>query len=623
MSKQELIDLCEKRIEDIEEKIKELDSDNEYKYYENFFKLYGIKTLKGISKINPTDTAIVFAHNDIKDKKFSEIAEDIISFKYILEEFDYDELEDLRFTMNCLKYSDALEDLMDFFSSNIINFHIPFGKSMDKEKRKIVSSIIQTLANMRADEKAHICKFFEYWEIYSETMNKIITYIADTKKVRALFLEDSHTIYDLDSDRQVVLSGKELDHFHNKVAKVIFSYKEAASQYNPVEEHYNKLLSDYKTKMRGFTKHKKVYTEFISKLQKGFKPGEIKDYQSAIKNIPDEDKKVREGFLKLVYEHNMGVFTETKKTYDSLVENSSDRFIALLQDNGISIEGVQIESIAKNSYDDVVTMIKILKGMFKDNDTIVKGLEIATLADVLYLKELIENGVLSIDSVIADTSLFSSESDARKVLDENIKTLNEFGFNPSILGLNQGLLLGCKSLENGLNVLREYDLIKYIKGQNDYSFLGSSDLTTKIDKFLELGYEEFVKEDITLLNEDNIDRVYVLKSIGAMPKTKEELLDCLRSDKFLISDDKREEYIHSVVPYIDIDFKLDIDSIIADYDNTNRTICINGVILSKNRIRRNSDLGSFKSIITGSILSMDEVDSLKSELGKKELIKNS
>ena len=130
-------------------------------------------------------------------------------------------------------------------------------------------------------------------------------------------------------------------------------------------------------------------------------------------------------------------------------------------------------------------------------------------------------------------------------------------------------------------------------------------------------------QDITLLNEDNIDRVYVLKSIGAMPKTKEELLDCLRSDKFLISDDKREEYIHSVVPYIDIDFKLDIDSIIADYDNTNRTICINGVILSKNRIRRNSDLGSFKSIITGSILSYDEVDSLKSELGKKELIKNS
>ena len=101
MSKQELIDLCEKRIEDIEEKIKELDSDNEYKYYENFFKLYGIKTLKGISKINPTDTAIVFAHNDIKDKKFSEIAEDIISFKYILEEFDYDNLKAYLRTIRC------------------------------------------------------------------------------------------------------------------------------------------------------------------------------------------------------------------------------------------------------------------------------------------------------------------------------------------------------------------------------------------------------------------------------------------------------------------------------------------------------------------------------------------
>ena len=71
------------------------------------------------------------------------------------------------------------------------------------------------------------------------------------------------------------------------------------------------------------------------------------------------------------------------------------------------------------------------------------------------------------------------------------------------------------------------------------------------------------------------------------------------------------------------DFKLDIDSIISEYDSTNRTIDINGVVLSKNRIRRNKETGDFKSIITGSILSIDEVDSLKTELKEKELIKNS
>ena len=621
MSKQKLIDLCEKHIEEINGEISKLNSDEEYNYYRDFFRRYSINSLRGISKINPVDLAIVLAQQDIKNKNFSDIKKDIESFGYILETFNDKQLLKLGYTLVSSKHNGMIEDLIEAFSYIKVGFHVTFDGDIAKEKREAITSTLLELARIRFEEEVDVCKLLEYFKDNEKAMEGVITFLAHTDRVRTFFSQTSHTIEDPYSDRSVVLRGKKLDSYLDDAAKEIFDHTKAIKNLTPVEAHYNKLLNDHKTKSKDLKNSKKAYTELINMLKNGFKPGEIKDYQSVIKNIPDED--VRVGFLKLVYEHNMGVFTETKKTYDSIVENSSDRFVVLLQDNGISIEGVQIESIAKNSYDDVVTMIKILKGMFKDNNTIVKGLEIATLADVLYLKELIENGVLSIDSVIADTSLFSSESHIRSVLNTNINVLNEFGFNPATFGLSQGLLLGCKSLENGLNVLREYDLIKYIKGQNDYSFLGSSDLTTKIDKFLELGYEEFVKEDITLLNEDNIDRVYVLKSIGAMPKTKEELLDCLRSDKFLISDDKREEYIHSVVPYIDIDFKLDIDSIIADYDNTNRTICINGVILSKNRIRRNSDLGSFKSIITGSILSYDEVDSLKSELGKKELIKNS
>ena len=433
MLKQNIIELCEKRIEEIDGEISKLDSDEEYNYYRDFFRRYSINSLRGISKINPVDLAIVLAQQDIKDKKFSDIKKDIESFGYILETFDDKQLLKLGYTLVSSKRSGMIEDLIEAFSYIKVGFHVTFDGDMAKEKREAITSTLRELARIRLEEEIDVCKLLEYFKDNEKAMEGVITFLAHTDRVRTFFSQTSHTIEDPYSDRSVVLRGKKLDSYLDDAAKEIFKRKVAIKNLTPVESHYNKLLNDHKTKSKDLKNSKKAYDELISKLQNEFKSGEIKDYQSMIEKIPDED--VRVGFLKLVYEHNMGVFTETKKTYDSLVANSSDRFIVLLQDNGISIEGVQIESIAKNSYDDVVTMIKILKGMFKDNNTIIKALETARLVDVLYLQELVSKDVLSIDSIITNTSLFDGESDARKVLDENIKALNEFGFNPSILGL--------------------------------------------------------------------------------------------------------------------------------------------------------------------------------------------
>ena len=58
MLKQNIIELCEKHIEEIDGKISKLDSDEEYNYYRVFFRRYSINSLRGISKINPVDLYI-------------------------------------------------------------------------------------------------------------------------------------------------------------------------------------------------------------------------------------------------------------------------------------------------------------------------------------------------------------------------------------------------------------------------------------------------------------------------------------------------------------------------------------------------------------------------------------
>lgn len=622
MTKQELVDYCTKRIAEIREKLNE--KDIEYAYYDDFFKLYSISTVKSAVQIPVDDLMVVFL-NSALDKPFTEIVLDVDSFSIVFKKFDHDEIKQLALTLDMLYESGndnfiALKKALS--DSNKRRTYDLVCHCEDGEDEEFVEYIVKKLIDFKNSFDADIVKLLDYYEENPSVMMNLMSFISAAKQYEMFYNEvqaaTSHMI--------IAETGIRSKRVHKKlftaVMKDAVRYSEVYKILDPISQHYNKLVSDQKSKERRLMRAEKAYLEFIEKLPKIFNRDEITNYESIIKNIDDEE--VRLEFLKLVYDHNMEEYNKTMLSYNELAKNSSIRFLTLLQENGVSKDDVRISSIMKNSYDDVEKMLNILKITFDEDKTIIiKALELADLVDVLYIKELIDKGVLSKKAVVNDVSLFNSESNVRKLLDENIKLLNEFGLNPAILGVNSELLLYNSSLKNSLSILKDYDLLKYLKGQDDYSFLEKDNLTTKIDKLLELGYESYLKEDVTLLNEDNLDRIYVLKSIGVIPKSKEELLSWLRTDKFLVSNDRMNTYIHNVVDYVKDDFKLDINSIISEYNNTNRTICINGVILSKNRILRNSELGNFKSIINDSILSKDEVDILRSELKAKEFIKNS
>lgn len=622
MTKQELVDYCTKRIAEIREKLNE--KDIEYAYYDDFFKLYSISTVKSAVQIPVDDLMVVFL-NSALDKPFTEIVLDVDSFSIVFKKFDHDEIKQLALTLDMLYESGndnfiALKKALS--DSNKRRTYDLVCHCEDGDDEEFVEYIVKKLIDFKNNFDADIVKLLDYYEENPSVMMNLMSFISTAKQYEMFY----NKVQAATSHMIIAETGIRSKRVHKKlftaVMKDAVRYSEVYKILDPISQHYNKLVSDQKSKERRLMRAEKAYLEFIEKLPKIFNRDEITNYESIIKNIDDEE--VRLEFLKLVYDHNMEEYNKTMLSYNELAKNSSIRFLTLLQEIGVSKDDVRISSIMKNSYDDVEKMLNILKITFDEDKTIIiKALELADLVDVLYIKELIDKGVLSKKAVVNDVSLFNSESNVRKLLEENIKLLNEFGLNPAILGVNSELLLYNSSLKNSLSILKDYDLLKYLKGQDNYSFLEKDNLTTKIDKLLELGYESYLKEDVTLLNEDNLDRIYVLKSIGVIPKSKEELLSWLRTDKFLVSNDRMNTYIHNVVDYVKDDFKLDINSIISEYNNTNRTICINGVILSKNRILRNSDLGNFKSIINGSVLSKDEVDILRSELKAKEFIKNS
>ena len=63
---------------------------------------------------------------------------------------------------------------------------------------------------------------------------------------------------------------------------------------------------------------------------------------------------------------------------------------------------------------------------------------------------------------------------------------------------------------NNLKILNDYGLLKYLKNVDNLSFLRDINLVSKIDKFLELGYESFLENDLGILNLSNLKRLDIL-----------------------------------------------------------------------------------------------------------------
>lgn len=107
---------------------------------------------------------------------------------------------------------------------------------------------------------------------------------------------------------------------------------------------------------------------------------------------------------------------------------------------------------------------------------------------------------------------------------------------------------------------------------------------------IELGFEKNLEEDLSLLNYDFIryKRLIILNKINLLPCDSKDLVSILQSDKFMIPDDKLDEYILNISDYTcdnDLEVgKYEFVKKLDDYQSSNRLYTINGVNISKFRI---------------------------------------
>lgn len=383
----------------------------------------------------------------------------------------------------------------------------------------------------------------------------------------------------------------------NRIFSIINEIYKFVRDCETEEKHY----------MRENNKERTFLEHALDLLERGLKTKEIVNAKEIAKHIMSPT--VRYAVLQLIYEHNSKYYKELDYELEELNKNDIARYRVLLNDFGITLEDSRLKSIMNNSVDDTRKILQIVSQQYNLSlNKVIEILRTSNLERVLKIKEYIENGILSISFISTNIDVFSINSNKFDILNRNIEVLNKHNFNPANFNRSIYVLLEESNLlEYNIELLDDYDLLKSLKTTSDYNFLIISDLAFRIDKLLELGYENFLRHDLSLLNSENIKRLEVLKALNIPVSTKEELESVLNG-KFYIKDDELDNYIFNVVGYKE---KVDINLSESDLNSfkvTPRTYNFNGVLISCGKVKRLLALGNdlYTSIFSNINLSDDE-----------------
>ncbi|MBR5370412.1 MAG: hypothetical protein IK137_03825 [Bacilli bacterium] len=610
MTTQDFIDKCQEKIDELNKKIEE--PPIEYSYYNDFVRNYNIKTVAGLSKIPYIDLANALIYPDMDAETLNEVFESTEGFKCLLNELTSDELDEVnQIFLSFVKSGDGdvLEYIFDYHNSNEIikkvkKIFTTEGSSKEEKQHLLtVHNLIEKLLTNNKMPGWDIIRLVKYYRKSSAGMHNIIAVIRFVKFLK----EENHDV-----------NSKE---YKERFAK---DEKDILDVCSAIEMCRKMINEDYKKYKASLSHELTIYKNLKKNVENAFKKDEITNYEMIIHDIDDE--KMRREFLNLVYKHNKVEYDKVEELNMSLKKNSVVNYISILKSYSIKKEEVDLLKVMNNSCEDLDKMLKVLNGIVGDKNTIIRIIEFSNLESVNYFKELKSTGVLGNSAFMRYPKIFDANSVERKVLDKNIEMLKNYNIDFSLFHKAPDVLIENTNLSENIEILYYYELLDNLNNTRKMKFLKKDNLVEIIDKIIELGYEEFLDTGLDLLNENNWDRIYVLKTMGLKPETKEELIRCLRDDKFFIPDNKLSSYIENDTVFcedLDIFYDTDIAAIVKDYANTKRSLSFDGVIISKNRVARNLtnddfDINDFfKAIITNGVLDSSEIDTIKSSLKNK------
>lgn len=574
-------------------------------------------------KNNPCNTVESFANSDIWEvakylyqitepiATLEENKETIDNFKSFFDDIDSDLCCGMMGLFDELCSLGIVDEVVDFFEEpGVIKGLLKINKIDFKDNR--LRDLIIDIKQVYKNDLLKISSFLKFYENAPESITVIMNLVLAHRELK----KASDFTKDLKENGYCGYTNREEKRFLESKVKLYNKICDAKSILNEVSKIRN-LVDEQRSRASKYEKNIRKelcgYDKALTLLDASLKRREITNAKEIIKNVKDEDMK--KAFLKLIYEHNKVYYEELENEYNRLNQNDSNKYVALLQKYNISFTQEDVKEIMRrNNIDDTSEIIKnIVKMNLSINNA--ELLKHTSLEKFMRVKNLVDSGYISVKYLNTNESFMWDESNSLDIYEENISYLDKFNLNPGMfINITDVIIYSFDSFSNNLKILNDYGLLKYLKNVDNLSFLGDINLVSKIDKFLELGYESFLENDLGILNLSNLKRLDILKSLN-MPITDISTMYKVLSDqKFIIDDSKIDEYLPNVV---ELSEKKNITSNLSDFRNTNRVYSIGDSLFSINKINRLLESGNslYDSLFMNRKFSEEEYDNILKALG--------
>lgn len=616
------MDLLLKQIEENKDnlynKLNEPNEENEF--FEEFSSSLSLNVIDNLTKLDVLDFVKAYLLVYSKNKSYEDITaviEEISPFfEHKLKSISFFKLvEDiLELKDNVLK--DDLIKLINGKSKKLLN--------SDDEKRVLMIKKIQKLENTKLQKFIELC--YEDTETVGETCSLLIT-MYNVRHVRQRFEAEEIRLNGMTSKEKELfkelVKNAEKDLFEFK-----FKSKDIEESIDGIRRYASDVISEEKARKRKIKKNFSNYTYIESWIKR------IKQNQE-ITTIPDEvmqldDEELQKQILERIYSNNMSIYTQIEKKYNDLSSNSYNKYSLLLEQYGIDISNYNID--ITNDINEVEKILKLVSSLnIKSPHKIVEIINTSKLEIVESINNLVKKGYIDNEYVNNNINIFS---DSYIDLISNIEEFKKEGLSlSSISKLKDSLCEDSDTIQRNIAVLKEYGLFSSLGDCSSSSFLNNEQLEKKIDKLLELGIEQFLREDLSLLNyEDSVyDKILLAYKLN-IPIEDTNSLHNILSTPFIVSDDDIDTYLFNVsrksldsLEDININ-KDDLLELLEKKQSSENVYDFDGVLISKNKVSRNlensDDEIPLKTVILcmidDKILDTDELEKITKSLYPKE-----
>ena len=585
MEKVELIKLLRQKQANataiINEESRELD------FFKTFYQKYSLTGVDNMVKVDHTDLVLAYILSNIssddREQAFMYIYNQIESIRNIINDCSESDLKIILTVLDRLRRDDYLPEARILFEDA--------NKKRGKFNMKKIllngllsENNLQALYDIQDQTGSNMANLISLYEDAEHVFETALLIVCDLKNLRE-DTENFHRALDdfgaNSKERRFLISGFKDD----------FDTTEIDKDFNEIRKHYDSLAATDRSKKKKAQRELNAYRALEEKLVNGLNKEEITDFAKMISKVPDEQ--IRLEVLRLIYEHNNEYYQRLLSEYEVLSKNSTIHYQTLLKEYGV--DEIEVETIMTNPVEDVKLILQKLRKINitdkKVTKTILQITDIETFNNIL---DLVELGILSTKLLVDNPIMFDKASSEYEHLMVNMKMFKELSFNPNNLFDNQEIFITePKLIAQSISILKQYKFTKGFKKNVDYSFLTLPNLMSILDQMLELGLEKFLEEDLSILNHyRRLNRIRIVRELNIPIDSKEELIELLTTDKFIVSDELIPNYLQKVsneevTEFVETSSIEDNINALKQYETTSRTYNINGVLISTNRVKRN------------------------------------